>query len=201
MKCKLQRKVCVGHASVFNCYASSPTCLCLLRLTRLRGFSFLDFCLFVTRRKKEAAKHPRSKLLAVTVTRRLPFSNYLCLPLTFSIFVSLLPYLTSFLFVFCLANFFACTPRYLAKFCRRRRLLAILIVSSFFEFEVSLSLSLSLSPFPFYSQFCSAICFRTRQEVYNTFSNCALAIFTSFSLSGIFCHKSSQLFLIRSQEI
>lgn len=93
MKCKLQRKVCVGHASMFNCHVSFPTRLCLLLLTRLRGFSFLDFCLFVTRRKKKPSKHPRSKSLAVTVTRRLPFSKYHCLSL------SLLPYLTSFLYV------------------------------------------------------------------------------------------------------
>lgn len=57
--------------------------LCLLMVTRLRGFSFLDFCLFVTRRKKVPAKHPRSKSLAVTVTRRLPFSFSVSLSLSF----------------------------------------------------------------------------------------------------------------------
>lgn len=88
----------------------------------------------------------------------------------------------------------------------RRRLLAILIVSSFFEFEVSLSrsysLSLSFSRFPFHLQFCSEICFRLHQEVCNTFLLLPSNFHGLYLLSPTaFCHKSIQLFLFRSQEI
>lgn len=88
MKCKLQCKVCCPCFRVqLPRLPGSP----FPQLTRLRGFSFLDFCLFVTRHKKKPAKRPRSKSLAVTVTRRwpcyLPVSVSLTLALSSSSFL------------------------------------------------------------------------------------------------------------------